>query len=123
MPHLPGFGVVRRRVGAFGGDVGQVVHLRQRALVRGLRAARHVQRPRGGSRRAIRAQTRQEDRASAHRHHLCVLRVARRYHAVALLRVLLGAQGRAVCAAQGVSHSRPANQHHTNAHMLYAPHR
>lgn len=95
----------------------------QRALVRRLRAAGHGRRARGRAGRAVRPQARQEDRARAHRHHLRVLRVASRHHAVTLLRVLLGAQGRALRAAQGVAHSREANQHHTNAHMLYASHR
>lgn len=105
------------------GDVGQVLHLGQRALVRRLRAAGHGGRARGRAGRAVRAQARQEERARAHCHRVRVLRVAGGHHALALLRVLLGAQGRAVCATQGVSHSREANQHHTNAHMLYAPHR
>lgn len=105
-------------------DVGQVVHVRQRALGRRLGATGHGQRARGGAGRALRAaQARQEERARAHRHRVRVLRVAGRHHALSLLRVLLGAQGRAVRATQGVSHSREANQHHTNAHMLYAPHR
>lgn len=107
-------------------DVGQVVRVGQRALVRGLRAARRAhrqrQRARGGAGRAVRAQARQEDGPRAHRHHLRVLRVASRDHALALLRVLLGAQGCAIRATQGVEHCREANQHHTNAHMLYAPH-
>lgn len=100
-------------------DVGQVVRQRrgqrggQRAVVRGGRA-------RGRAGRAVRPEARQQKRARADRHRLRVLRVARRHHALALLRVLLGAQGRAVRAAQGVSHSPPANQHHTNAHMLIA---
>lgn len=105
-------------------DVGQVVCFRQRALGGWLRAAGYGQRTRGGAGRALRAtQTGQEERARAHRHRVRVLRVAGCHHALAVLRVLLGAQGRAVLATQGVSHSREANQHHTNAYMLYAPHR
>ena len=105
-------------------DVGQVVRVGQRALGGRLGAAGHGQRARGGAGRAVRAaQARQEERARAHSHRVRVLRVPGRHHALSLLRVLLGAQGRAVRATQGVSHSREANQHHTNAHMLYAPHR
>lgn len=109
------------------GDVGQVVRIGQRALVWRLRAARHGRAhllgTRGGAGRAIRTQARQEDGPRAHRHHLRVLRVAGRHHALALLRLLLGAQGRAIRAAQGVAQCREANRHYTNAHMLYAPHR
>lgn len=83
------------------GDVGQVLHLGQRALVRRLCAAGHGGRARGRAGRAVRAQARQEERARAHRHRVRVLRVAGCHHALALLRVLLGAQGRAVCATQG----------------------
>lgn len=114
--------IVEPAVRQCSGDVGQVVRLGQRALVRRLRAAGHGGRPRAGAGRAVRAQAGQEERARAHRHHLRVLRLAGSHHALALLCILLGAQGRAVCATQGVTHSRAANQHHTNAHMLYAPH-
>lgn len=90
--------------------------------MRGLRAAGHGVRPRGGAGRALREEARQEERARPHCHHIRVLRVAGRDHAVPLLRVLLGAQGRAIRAAQGVKHCHAATQHHTNAHLLYAPH-
>lgn len=106
-----------------GEHVGQVLHVGQHAVVRGLGAAGHGQRPRGGAGRALRAQAGQEERARAHRHHLRVLRVAGGDHALAVLRVLLGAQGRAVRATQGGTHCREANEHNTNAHMLYALHR
>lgn len=105
------------------GHVEQVGRVGQRALVRRLRAAGHGLRARGGAGRAVRAQARQQEHARAHRAHLRVLRLARGHHALALLRLLLGAQGRAIRAAQGLAHSREANHHHANAHMLYAPHR
>lgn len=98
------------------------MHLGQRALVRGLRAPRHCHRPRDSAGRALRTQARQQERARPHRHRVRVLCLARRYHALPILRVLLGAKGRAIRAAQGVAHCREANHHYTNAHMLYAPH-
>lgn len=104
-------------------DVRKVLHVGKHALVRWLRAAGHGGRPRGGAGRAVRAEARHEERSRADRHHLRILRVAGRDNALALLRVLLGAQGRAIRAAQGVKHSHAANQHYTNAHLLYAPHR
>lgn len=104
------------------GDVGQVVQLRQRTLLRGLRASGDRVGPRGGARRALRAEARQEECTRAHRHHLRVLRVARCHNALAILRLLLGAKGCAICPTQGVSKCRAPNQHHTNAYMLYVPH-
>lgn len=124
---LPGFSAesVPRCISVedVGQHVGQVVHLGQHAVLRRLRAAGHRHQARGRARRALRAEARQEERASAHRHHIRVLRVPGCDHALALLRVLLGTQGRAICATQGGTHCREANQHNTNAHMLYALHR